>query len=78
MEDAGSQVALFCALVEQRLNIALGENAAAAGDGVGVLGLLRQLVHLRRLYVEQRSHLVDEGAGAACTAVVHACIEVAA
>ena len=78
MEDAGSQVALFCALIEQRLNIALSENAAAAGDGVGVFRLLRQLVHLRCLHVEQGSHLVDEGAGAACTAVVHACIEVAA
>ena len=32
--DAGGHVLLARALIEQRLNIALGENAAARGDGV--------------------------------------------
>ena len=78
MEDAGCQVAFFRTLVEQRLDIALGKNAAAAGNGVGVLCLLCQLVHLGCFDIQQGSHLVYEGASAAGAAVVHARIKMAA
>ena len=53
VEDAGCQVAFFRTLVEQRLDIAFGENTAAAGNGVGVVCLLCQLVHLRSFYIQQ-------------------------
>ncbi len=53
VEDAGCQITFFRTLVEQRLDIALGENAAAAGNGVGVLCLLCQLVHLRSFNIQQ-------------------------
>ena len=78
MEDTGCQVAFFRTLVEQRLDIAFGENAAAAGDGVGVVCLLCQLVHLGCFYVQQGSHLVDKGTGASGAAVVHTCVKMAA
>ena len=78
MEDAGCQIGFFRTLVEQRLNIALGENTAAAGDGVGIMCLLRQLVHLGCFDIQQGSHLVDKGTGTACAAVVHACVKMAA
>ena len=78
VEDAGCQVAFFRTLVEQRLDIAFGENTAAAGDGVGVLCLLCQLVHLGCFYIQQGSHLVDKGTGASGAAVVHTCVKMAA
>ena len=78
VKDAGCQIAFFRTLVEQRLDIALGENAAAAGDGVGVVCLLCQLVHLGCFYIQQGSHLVDKSTGAAGAAVVHTCVKMAA
>ena len=78
VKDAGCQIAFFRTLVEQRLDIALGENAAAAGDGVGVMCLLCQLVHLGCFYIQQGSHLVDKSTGASGAAVVHTCVKMAA
>ena len=70
--DGGGNVAGQCALVDEGLHVALGEHAAAGRNGVGALGRLGGLVHLIGAHLQQGGHLVDEGAGAAGTAAVHA------
>ena len=72
LKDAGGDVFLLRALVEQRLDIRLGEHAAAGGDGVHLFRLEREFVHLPRGDVQKGRHLVDEGARAARAAAVHA------
>ena len=67
----------FCALVEQRLDVGFRKHAAAARDGIDALMLQRQFVQLFHGDIEQRGHLVDKGAGAACAAAVHALIHAA-
>ena len=65
LEDGGRHVLLPPALVEDGLNVAFGEHAAAGGDGVDLLVLQGQPVQLVDGHVHQRGHLVDEGPGAA-------------
>ena len=60
------------ALIDEGLDVAFGKNAAAAGDRVGAGGALGGLVHLIGTHLQQGGHLVNEGAGAAGTAAVHA------
>ena len=70
--DGAGNILCQGALVDQGLDITLGKHAATAGDGVGAGGLLGRLVHLVRGHLQQGGHLVDEGAGTAGTAAVHA------
>ena len=72
LEDGGGHVLGTGALVQQRLDVGLGEHAAAAGDGIDVLGALCELVQPRGIRVQQGCHLVDERAGAAGARAVHA------
>ena len=55
---------IFCArtLVDERLYVAFGKNAAARGDGVSLFCVPRGGVHFVRAELQQRSHLVDERA----------------
>ena len=69
--NAGGDVLRPGALVDEGLDVALGKNAAAGGDGVGALGPFRRLVHLVSAHLQQGGHLVDESAGAAGAAAVH-------
>ena len=62
----------FGTLVDEGLDVAFGKHAAAAGDGVGAGRALGGLVHLVGTHLQQGSHLVNERAGAAGTAAVHA------
>ena len=48
--DGSSDVPCLCALVDQRLDVAFGKHAAAAGDGVGAGRLLGGFVHLVRAH----------------------------
>ena len=70
--DAGRDVLGLCALIDEGLHVALGENAAAGCNGVCTGGLFGRLVHLIGTHLEQRRHLVDESARAAGAAAVHA------
>lgn len=70
--DAGGDILGAGTLIDQRLHIAFGEHAAAAGDGIGTLRLLGSLVHFLGAHLQQSGHLVDESTGAAGTAAVHA------
>ena len=58
-------------LVDEGLDVALGEHAAAGGDGIGLFRHLGRLVHFIGAHFQQRGHLVDEGTGAACAGAVH-------
>ena len=73
--DAGGHVRLACALVQQRLDVALGEHAAAGRDGVEALVGQARLIHLLHAHVQKNRHLVDERAGAARAAAVHALVQ---
>ena len=70
--DTGGDILGAGTLIDQRLHIAFGKHAAAGSDGIGTLRLLCSLVHLIGAHLQQGSHLVDEGTGAAGTAAVHA------
>ena len=65
LEDRGRHVLLPAALVEDGLDVALGKDAAAGGDGVDLLVAQAQLVQLVHRHVHEGGHLVDESAGAA-------------
>ena len=69
---AGCNILRPRALVYERLYVALGENAAAGGDGVGLLGVAGPLVELLGAELQQRGHLVDKRAGAPGAGAVHA------
>ena len=75
LEDGGRDVGRLGSLVEQRLDVGLGEDAAAGRDGVNLRGVLGELVEARGVRVEQARHLVDEGARAAGTGAVHALLD---
>ena len=71
-EDGGGQIGLGRAVVDQRLQIGLGEHAAARRDRIQVLIAFRHLVESCGIGVEQRGHLIDERAGTARARTVHA------
>ena len=75
LEDRGGHVLGAGALVEQRLDVGLGKDAAAAGDGVDLRGALGQLVQAHGVGLEEGCHLVDEGARAAGAGAVHALLD---
>ena len=75
LEDGGSHVLGAGALVEQRLDVGLGKNAAAAGDGIDGGGVGRELVEAARVGVQQGCHLVDERTRAAGAGAVHALLD---
>ena len=75
LEDGGGHVLGAGALIEQRLHVGLGKNAAAAGDGIDGGGVGRELVEAAGIGVEQGCHLVDERARAAGAGAVHALLD---
>ena len=72
VEDGGGQVLVGGTLVDEGLDVGLGEDAAARGDRVelGVTG--RQLAEAGGVRVQERRHLVDKGARTARARAVHA------
>ena len=75
LEDGGGHVLGAGALVEQRLHVGLGKNAAAAGDGIDGGGVGSELVEATGVGVQQGCHLIDERARAAGTGTVHALLD---
>ena len=72
LEDGGRHVLGAGALVEQRLDVGLGKNAAAAGNGIDRGGVGREFVKAAGVSVQQSGHLVDERARATGAGAVHA------
>ena len=75
LEDGGGHVFGTGTLVEQRLDVGLGKDAAAAGDGIDGGGVGRELVEAAGIGVEQGGHLVDERARTAGAGAVHALLD---
>ena len=75
LEDGGGHVLGAGALVEQRLDVGLGKDAAAAGDGIDGGGVGRELVEAARVGVQQGCHLVDERARTTGAGAVHALLD---
>ena len=75
LEDGGGHVLGAGALVEQRLDVGLGKDAAAAGNGIDGGGVCRELVEAAGIGVQQSGHLVDERARAAGAGAVHALLD---
>ena len=75
LEDGGRHVLGAGAFVEQRLDVGLGKDAAAAGDWIDGGGVGRELVEAAGVGVQQSGHLVDERASAAGAGAVHALLD---
>ena len=75
LEDGRRQIRPGRALVDQRLNVGLGEHAAAGGDGVQLPIVPGQVVEAGGIGLEQGGHLVDKGSGAPGAHAVHALLE---
>ena len=75
LENRRSDVLGAGALVEQRLHVGLGKDAATAGDGIDGGGVGRELVEAARVGVQQSGHLIDERARAAGAGAVHALLD---
>ena len=75
LEDGGGDIGGCRALVQQGLDVGLGEHAAAGGDRVDGRRLAGELVQAGRVGVQQRGHLVDERARAAGAGAVHALLD---
>ena len=75
LEDGGGHVLGAGALVEQRLDVGLGKDAAAAGDGIDGGGVGREFVKAAGIGVQQGCHLVDERARTAGAGAVHALLD---
>ena len=77
LKDRGSQIRSGGALVDQRLDIGLGEHTAACGDGVQLLIVRRRVVEALRVRLQQGGHLVDKRAGATGAHAVHPFLQAA-
>ena len=78
LKNGGSQIGQRCALVDERLDVRLGEHAAARGDGIELVIVGSGTVQSLGIRLQERGHLVDERAGAACADAVHALLQPAA
>ncbi len=77
LENRGGQILLARAVVDERLNVGLGEHAAAGSDGIKGLIIAGIVVEPCCIGLQKGCHLIDEGAGAAGTGAVHALLDVA-
>ena len=75
LEDGGGQVLPGGPVVDQGLDIGLGEHAASCGNGIDRLIVAGVIVEAAGVRLKQGGHLVDEGTGAAGTDAVHPLID---
>ena len=75
LEDGSGDVLGTGAFVEQRLDVGLGKDAAAASDGIDGGGVGREFVKAAGIGVQQGCHLVDERACTAGAGTVHALLD---
>ena len=71
LENGGGHVLFSSALIKYGLDVALGEHAAAGGDGINFFVLEGELIQLVYRHIHERGHLVDEGSGASGAGAVH-------
>ena len=72
LENRQRNIRLFGTVVHERLDIRLGEDAAARGDRVDLLAFGREVVEPLGIGRQERGHVIDERARAAGADAVHA------
>ena len=77
LENGGGQILFGCALIDEGLDIRLGENAAARRDRIDCLVIFRILIKTGCVRLKQRSHLVNKRAGASGADSVHTLVNAA-
>ena len=77
LKDGGGQIGTGRALIDEGLDVRLGEHAAPGGDGIQLLVVRCRVVEALGVGLQQGGHLVDEGAGAAGAYAVHPLLQTA-
>lgn len=77
LENRGGNILLRGSLVQQRLDVAFRKHATPAGDRIELFVVHGQGIHFILADLQQRRHLVNEGAGPAGAGAVHAEIRAA-
>ena len=77
LENGGGQIFSCGAFINQRLNIGFCKNTAPGRDGIQRLIMLCKFIQSRRVALQKRCHLVDEGTGASRADAVHALFDIA-
>ena len=77
LEDRGGKVLLGSPLVDQRLDVGFGKNAAARSDSIKGRVVPGIFVEAGGVGLKKRRHLVDKGACAAGTDSVHTLLHIA-
>ena len=72
LENRQRNIRLFGTVVHERLDIRLGEDAAARGNRVDLLAFGREVVEPLGIGRQERGHVIDERARAAGADAVHA------
>ena len=72
LKDRKRNIRLLCAVIHQRLNIRLGKDAAARGDGIDALSLFGKCIQTDWIGRQQGCHVIDKGARTARADTVHA------
>ena len=72
LKNGEGNIRLLRAVVHERLDIRLGKHAAARGNRVDALSLLRKCIEANGVGREERCHVVDERAGTARADTIHA------
>ena len=71
LENGGGKVFFGGALIDQRLDVCLGEHTAAGCNGIEGFVILCVLIQPRSICLQQRSHLVNKRAGTAGADTIH-------
>ena len=71
LKDGGGEIGRRGTLVDEGLNVGLGKDSAACGNGVDLGRLFCGTIESLRVGLKQSGHLVDKGARAAGAYTVH-------
>ena len=72
LKNGHCQISLGCPFINQRLNIAFCENAAAGSNRVDLLIILCSLIEAGGICLQERRHLINKGPRATGTDTIHA------
>ena len=71
LENRGCQIRHRRAVIDQRLDVCLGEHSAPRRNRIDDLVISGDLIQSSGVRIQQNRHLVDKSAGTSCTGTVH-------
>ena len=77
LKNGSRQILAGRPFIDQRLDVGLGEYAAAGGDGIDGLIIFRVFIEAHGVCLKQGRHLVDKGTGASGADPIHALVDAA-